>query len=222
MKISPSILDADFNNLAAELESISTADRIHLDIMDGQYVPNLSFGAAMLKNVKFPLATEAHLMVLNPENFLDDFEKLGVKTFTFHIEATGLPRAISLLKEIKSRGIFAGISIDGYTDPDWLTDEILKLADQILVMSVKSGFGGQSFMSAAVLKVEYLRSRGFSGEIEVDGGVNDENVKELAAAGADIVVVGSFLMKKSREKRAGIIKSFQSVSDGNGKCCGSC
>ncbi len=114
----------------------------------------------------------------------------------------------------------AGISIDGYTDPDWLTDEVLELSDQILVMSVKSGFGGQSFMSAAVLKVEYLRSRGFSGEIEVDGGVNDENVAELSAAGADIVVVGSFLMKKSREKRAEIIKSFQEV--GGGDCCEKC
>ena len=222
MKIAPSILDADFNNLGAELESIKTADRIHLDIMDGQYVPNLSFGAAMLKNVKFPVETEVHLMVLNPENFLDDFVKLGVKTFTFHIEATGLPRALKLLKEIKSRGILAGISIDGYTDPDWLTDEIIELSDQILVMSVKSGFGGQSFMSAAVLKVEYLRSRGFSGEIEVDGGVNDENIAEISAAGADIVVVGSFLMKKSREKRADIIKSFQEVSADCGGCCGNC
>ncbi len=212
MKISPSILDADFNNLSAELESIKTADRIHLDIMDGQYVPNLSFGMAVLKNIKFPVETEAHLMVLNPANFLDDFVKLGVKTFTFHIEATGIPQAIELLKEIKSRGIFAGISIDGYTDPDWLTDEILELADQILVMSVKSGFGGQSFMPAAVLKVEELRARGFSGEIEVDGGINDENFVELAAAGADIVVVGSFLMKKSREKRAEIIKFFQNTS----------
>ncbi len=218
MKISPSILDADFGNLEAELDSIKTADRIHLDIMDGQYVPNLSFGPAMLKNVKFPVETEAHLMVLNPANFLDDFVKLGVKTFTFHIEATGIPRAVELLKEIKSRGIFAGISIDGYTDPDWLTDEILELADQILVMSVKSGFGGQKFMNSAVLKVEYLRSRGFSGEIEVDGGVNDENVAELAEAGADIVVVGSFLMKKSREKRAEIIKSFQEVACAKGGC----
>lgn len=209
MKISPSILDADFNNLQEELDSISTADRIHLDIMDGQYVPNLSFGAAMLKNVKFTLETEAHLMVLNPENFVDDFVKLGVKTLTFHIEATGIPRAISLLKEIKSRGILAGISIDGYTDPDYLSDEILELADQILVMSVKSGFGGQSFMESALLKVEDLRARGFTGEIEVDGGVNDENIVELAEAGADIVVVGSFLMKKSREKRGEVIKTLK-------------
>ena len=211
MKISPSILDADFNNLAAELDSIKTADRIHLDIMDGQYVPNLSFGMAVLKNIKFPVETEAHLMVLNPAKFLDDFVKLGVKTFTFHIEATGVPRAIELLKEIKNRGILAGISIDGYTDPDWLTDEILELADQILVMSVKSGFGGQSFMPAAILKVQDLRDRGFTGEIEVDGGVNDENVADLAEAGADIVVVGSFLMKKSREKRGEIITKIQHI-----------
>lgn len=212
MKISPSILDADFNNLQEELDSISSADRIHLDIMDGQYVSNLSFGPAMLKNVKFPLETEAHLMVLNPENFVDDFVKLGIKTLTFHIEVTGIPRAIKLLKEIKSRGILAGISIDGYTDPDWLTDEILELADQVLIMSVKSGFGGQKFMEVATLKAEYLRDHGFKGEIEVDGGVNDGNIEEIQKSGIDIAVVGSFLMKESREKRDEIIKKLQKAN----------
>ncbi len=209
MKIAPSILDADFNNLAQELDSIKNADLIHLDIMDGQYVPNLSFGKAVLKNINFPIPTEAHLMVLNPENFVDDFVELGVKTLIFHIEATGVPRALKLLQLIKSRGISAGISVDGYSDPDWLTDEILDLADQILVMSVKSGFGGQQFMPVSILKIQDLRDRGFKGIIEVDGGVNDENIQDLAEAGADIAVVGSFLLKKSREKRAEIIEKLR-------------
>lgn len=209
MKISPSILDADFSRLGEELDSISSADRIHLDVMDGQYVPNISIGAGVLKKVKFPKETEVHLMTLNPENFVDDFISLGVKTITFHIEATGIPRAITLLKSIKAKGVKAGITIDGYTDPDWITDEMLEFVDQILVMSVKSGFGGQSFMPASLLKVEDLRARGFKGEIEIDGGVNLENISEITDAGVDIAVVGSFLMKKAPAERAALIKDLQ-------------
>ncbi len=209
MKIAPSILDADFSQLSVELDSIKTADRIHLDVMDGQYVPNISLGAGVLKKVKFPKETEVHLMTLNPENFINDFVSLGAKTITFHIEATGVDRAIALLKTIKSKGVKAGITIDGYTDPDWLTDEMLALSDQILVMSVKSGFGGQSFMPAALLKVEDLRSRGFSGEIEIDGGVNLDNIQEISDAGVDIAVVGSFLMKKDSAERAALITELQ-------------
>lgn len=209
MKIAPSILDADFSQLGAELDSISQADRIHLDVMDGQYVPNISIGAGVLKKVKFPKEFEVHLMTLNPENFVDDFVKLGASIITFHIEATGIDRAVALLKSIKSKGVKAGITIDGYTDPDWVTDEMLDLADQILVMSVKSGFGGQSFMPASLLKVEDLRSRGYNGEIEIDGGVNLDNIAEVADAGVDIAVVGSFLMKKAPEERAGVIEELQ-------------
>ena len=209
MKIAPSILDADFSQLGAELESISAADRIHLDVMDGQYVPNISIGAGVLKQVKFPKETEVHLMTLNPENFVDDFVALGAGTITFHIEATGIPRAITLLKTIKSKGVKAGITLDGYTDPDWITDEMLELADQILVMSVKSGFGGQSFMPASLLKVEDLRARGFKGEIEIDGGVNLDNIADVADAGIDIAVVGSFLMKKAPAERAVVIAELQ-------------
>ncbi len=209
MKIAPSILDADFSQLGAELDSISNADRIHIDVMDGQYVPNISLGAGILKKVKFPTETDVHLMTLNPENFVDDFVKLGAGTITFHIEATGIDRAVALLKSIKSKGVKAGVTIDGFTDPDWITDEMLELADQILVMSVKAGFGGQSFMPAALLKVEDLRSRGFKGEIEIDGGVNADNIKDVADAGVDIAVVGSFLMKKAQSERAAVITELQ-------------
>ncbi len=209
MKIAPSILDADFSQLGAELDSISSSDRIHIDVMDGQYVPNISLGAGILKKVKFPKETEVHLMTLNPENFVDDFVALGAKTITFHIESTGIDRAVSLLKSIKSKGVKAGITIDGYTDPDWLTDEMLELADQVLVMSVKAGFGGQSFMPASLLKVEDLRARGFAGEIEIDGGVNLDNISDVADAGVDIAVVGSFLMKKDPVDRAALIAELQ-------------
>lgn len=211
MKISPSILDADFGNLQAELDSIASADRIHLDIMDGHYVPNLSFGLPVLKGLNFPVETEAHLMVNNPENFVDFFVKIGCKTITFHIENTGRDRALEILKDLQELGVKAGISIDGYTDSGFLSDEILAVADQILVMSVKAGFGGQKFMENSCEKIRDLRSRGFRGEIEVDGGVVLENARRLKDAGADIVVSGSFIMKKGIKERGEIIDAFQAI-----------
>jgi len=211
MKISPSILDADFGNMSAELGSIAAADRIHLDVMDGQYVPNLSFGVPVLKKLQFLAPIEAHLMTLNPENLVADFVDLGCETIMFHIEATGIPRAIALLDDLKKMGVCPGITIDGFTDPDWLTDEILTRAEQVLVMSVKSGFGGQKFMNAALLKVEDLRSRGYRGEIEIDGGVTADNIAEIADAGVDVAVVGSFLMKLPAAERGAMIKKLQAA-----------
>lgn len=211
MKIAPSILDADFKKLQADLDSIQTCDRVHLDIMDGQYVPNISFGPPVLKGVNFPKPTEVHLMVDNPENFIEWFAPLGIMGATFHIENTGEERAIALLKALKNQDLAAGICIDGYTGPEALTDEMLSLADQVLVMSVKAGFGGQSFMPESADKIKAIRARGYKGEIEVDGGVNLDNVSSLSVAGADIVVVGSFLMKKPEAERPDIIKNFHII-----------
>ncbi len=211
MKISPSILDADFKNLQAELDSIATADRVHLDIMDGHYVPNLSFGAPVLRRLSYPVRTEAHLMVNNPENFFDMFFEIGCKTITFHIENTGKARALDLLKQLQKKGLKAGIALDGFTSTNFLSDEILQIADQVLLMSVKAGFGGQSFMPEVLDKIKTLRHRGFGKEIEVDGGVTLDNVEALQKAGADIVVVGSFLMKEKSERRSETIKAFQCI-----------
>jgi ribulose-phosphate 3-epimerase len=211
MKISPSILDADFGQLQNELNSIATANRIHLDIMDGHYVPNLSFGSPVLKNLDYKIETEVHLMVNNPENFIDMCISIGCSTITFHIENTGRMSALKLLKEIKNKGIKAGICVDGYTEIEFLDDEILEISDQILLMSVKAGFGGQSFMTSVLEKIKMLRSRGYKNEIEIDGGVTLDNVDLLNKAGADIVVVGSFLMKNNYKKRAEIIKQFQGI-----------
>ena len=211
MKIAPSILDADFKALQKDIDSIKTADRIHLDVMDGQYVPNISFGPPVLKDIDYPVDIEVHLMVDNPENFIDLFIPMGVMGATFHIENTGEDRAIDLLKSIREKGLNSGICIDGYTGPEALSDPVLALADQVLVMSVKAGFGGQSFMPESAEKIKTLRDRGYKGEIEVDGGVTLQNVDILSKAGADIVVVGSFLMKKPVEARAALIESFQAV-----------
>ncbi len=211
MKISPSILDANFSNLQSEVDSIGNADRIHLDIMDGKYVPTTTVRASDFSNIGFPIETEVHLMCDNPETYFAEFIDLGVKCVTFHIENTGEEKALQLIEEIQKKGIRAGICIDGYTEPDVLNDKIIQLADQILVMSVKAGKGGQSFMTESMDKIRTLRERGFVGEIEVDGGVTLDNVVGLKEAGADIVVVGSFVMKKPAEERSKIIEGFQKV-----------
>jgi len=212
MKIAPSILDADFTNLQTEIDSLAKADRIHLDIMDGHYVPNMSFGASTLRKIDWGTQnTEVHLMVNNPENFFADFLALGVSGITFHIENTGQERALELLQDLRSCNVRAGICIDGYTSAGFLSGDILKAADQILVMSVKAGFGGQSFMPEALEKIKTLRTRGYKGEIEIDGGVNIENAPDIAAAGCDIAVVGSFLMKQKPARRLEVIKQFQAL-----------
>lgn len=211
MKISPSILDADFSNLQSEVDSVASADRIHLDIMDGQYVPNQTFRASDISHVIFPCPLEAHLMVADPESYFDEFTQLGCVGITIHTETQDQERTKYLLHELKSRGMSAGICIDGFTDDSALPDEILFLADQILVMSVKAGKGGQSFMTESLDKIRSLRDRGFAGEIEVDGGINLDNVASLKKAGADIVVVGSFLMKKDSASREGVIGEFHEV-----------
>lgn len=209
MKIAPSILDANFQNLQSEIDSLATADRIHLDIMDGQYVPSITFGAPLFKQITFPKAAEVHLMVDDPQNQFDAFQELGVSGITFHIENTGPAKAVEFLKYLRSLKIKAGICVDGYSSVDMLSDEVLTLADQVLLMSVKAGKGGQSFMPEVLEKAKRLRSRGFSGEVEVDGGVNLENVKLLKETGVDIVVVGSFLMKRASLERLEVIRQFQ-------------
>ena len=209
MIIAPSILNADFSQLQAEIDSLDNADRIHLDIMDGKYVPATSFGAKDLEGIDFSIPTEAHLMCDNPEQYFDDFQKLGVMGITFHIENTGEFEAIRLLKDLKNRNLKAGICIDGYTEDNALSEDILNIADQILIMSVKAGKGGQSFMPEALEKCQTLRERNYQGEIEFDGGVKAEHPSLIAAAGGNAAVVGSFLTKKPLTERAALIENLK-------------
>jgi len=209
MKIAPSILDAHFGQLQSELESIKSADRIHLDVMDGHYVPAMTFGANIFRQVEFPIEAEVHLMVENPASFFAHFLELGVMGITFHIETIDEDQAVPLLKQLKAGGVKAGICIDGYTSDEVLSDEVLKCADQILIMSVKAGAGGQSFMPESLEKCKSLRNRGFKGEIEFDGGVKDHNIAQIKEAGADIVVMGSYLMKAKPADRAELINNIK-------------
>lgn len=194
--LSPSLLSADFSKLADELQFIEThgGDWVHIDVMDGHFVPNLTFGAPVIKSIRkcSKLPFDVHLMVEKPEAFVTDFAKAGANSFTFHIEAsTHIDRLIS---DIKAHGMKAGISIVPST-PISILEHILPLIDIVLVMSVNPGFGGQKLLPYCLKKVSELkeikRKNDMNFLISIDGGVNAENIENVKNAGADIIVSGS-------------------------------
>lgn len=196
MILSPSVLSADFANLKAEIEKIEKggADYIHLDVMDGQFVPNISFGAPVIKAIRkiTDLPLDVHLMVQGPERLIQDFVDAGADIITVHAEAsTHLHRTIQL---IKSKGKKVGISLNPATPIDVL-DYIIEDIDLILVMSVNPGFGGQSFIASALKKIKKIRAlideKNPDILLEVDGGVKIDNAKLIMDAGAEMLVVGS-------------------------------
>jgi ribulose-phosphate 3-epimerase len=199
-QIAPSILAADFANLQKEVEMLnaSAADYIHVDIMDGVFVPNISFGIpvteAIHRHASKPL--DVHLMIVNPELYVEDFVKAGASIVTVHVEAcTHLHRT---LQEIKRLGVAAGVALNPHTPIELLT-EVLEDIDLVCVMSVNPGFGGQKFIEHSYAKVANLKNlilkKGVKTQIEVDGGVSEQNAKRLVEAGADILVAGNFVFK---------------------------
>lgn len=200
MKIAPSILSADFAKLIEDIKKIERggADYIHVDVMDGHFVPNISFGAPVMKclNGKTSLPYDVHLMIENPDDYIDDFATSQTEFITVHQEASRhLNRTI---QKIKSRGIKAGIAINPATPVSTLSC-VLEDANLILIMSVNPGFGGQKFIQSTVSKVEELaklkREKGYDFAIEIDGGVTEGNIEMLAKAGAEIAVAGSAVFK---------------------------
>ena len=198
--IAPSLLASDFANLQQEIEMVnqSDADWFHLDIMDGVFVPNISFGMpvieAIAKHAKKPLDT--HLMIIDPDRYIKTFGDLGVDHLTVHYEAcTHLHRT---LQAIKAEGMKAGVAINPHTSVNLLEDTIQDI-DIVLVMSVNPGFGGQSFIENTYQKVadlkEVINRKNAKTLIEIDGGVNAENAKKLVDHGADVLVAGSFVFK---------------------------
>jgi ribulose-phosphate 3-epimerase len=197
--LAPSILSADFLNLGDNIRKLENAgiEMLHIDIMDGHFVPNLTFGPALVEYVRrfTRLKLDVHLMMTNPQDYIDEFCDVGADYITVHQEACmHLDRVISL---IKKRGAKAGVALNPATPPSTL-QYVLDDVDIVLVMSVNPGFGGQKFIERMLFKVaelDRLRGDRYGYQIEVDGGINNKNVKSLVESGADIIVAGTAVFR---------------------------
>lgn len=192
IKISPSILAADFSDLKSEIKKIEAAgaDMVHIDVMDGLFVPNISFGLPVIKAIRrcTNLLFDVHLMIKSPERYINDFKAAGADIITVHAEATDhLHRT---LQSIKASGAKAGVALNPGTDPSAIK-YVLSEADMVLVMTVNPGFGGQKFIGDMTKKVAEVRAMAPGLDIEVDGGISSDNIDLVTRAGANVIVAGS-------------------------------
>lgn len=214
MKISPSLLACDLANIEAEINSVSSADLIHIDVMDGIFVPNISFGLPVIASARkhSDMIFDVHLMIDRPERYLEDFKKAGSDYLTIHAESTEDPADV--LRKIKALGMKAGISVKPGT-PVSAIEECLPLADLVLVMTVEPGFGGQKLISSCLEKATELKNlkekNGYGYIIEADGGIGADNLERVAASGVEAAVMGSAVYKIPSELRNGEIIKMKGV-----------
>jgi ribulose-phosphate 3-epimerase len=204
IKVAPSILSADFSCLGREIRKVELAgaDMLHIDVMDGHFVPNITIGPLVVKYIRkvTSLPLDVHLMIDQPQKFLDEFIRAGSDMITLHIETLSSAKFKAQSAKLKSKGIKCGVSLNPNTPLNRITG-LLKYADFVLVMSVFPGFGGQEFIPAVLSKIRQLRKI-FAGDISVDGGVNDRVAGRLIAAGANILASGSYIFRAKDKKRA--------------------
>ena len=202
--VSPSLLSADFSRLASDIHQVEKAgaDMLHLDVMDGHFVPNITIGPGVVKDIRkvTSLPLEAHLMIENPDKYLEMFVEAGSNMITVHIETVTKESLLSIRKELDVFGVKLGISLNPPT-PLGAIKGVLDIADYVLVMSVNPGFGGQEFIPDAVDKIRELR-RIFPKDIAVDGGINDKTGQLVVDAGANILAAGSYIFKSGDYSKA--------------------
>lgn len=200
IQIAPSILSADFGRLNEDIKTVEAyCDLLHVDVMDGHFVPNLTFGAPVVSCIKTKLPLSCHLMIANPQDFLEDFVKAGAATITFHQEV--VKDMSALIKKIHLLGVRAGVSINPETPVSTLA-RVLDEADEVLVMSVHPGFGGQKFIESALEKIAWVRARKSDLDIAVDGGIDNVTAPKVVQAGANILVSGSYIFNSKDRKKA--------------------
>ena len=215
--ISPSVLAADFSKLGEEIHLVSEegVDLIHLDVMDGHFVPNLSFGADIIKGIRgfSNLPFDVHLMIENPEHYVDAYVEAGANLITVHPEAT--PHIHSVLQKIHKAGVKTGIALNPGTPIEAL-ENVIDIIDLILVMTVNPGFGGQSFLSSQLPKISKIRTiiddGGRSIDLSVDGGINPATAKLAIDAGANILVAGTSIFKAGDETYSKSIKRLRNLN----------
>lgn len=200
IKIAPSILGANYGDLNHYLQTLEPfSDMFHVDIMDGNFVPNLSIGAMVVDCIRTTIPLDCHLMINNPDKYISDFAKAGANIITIHSETSkNLQKDIELIHSFNCR---AGISINPKT-PVKKIEKILPLVDMVLIMSVEPGFGGQKFMAEVLPKIQEIREKYPNLDIEIDGGIDDKTAPLAKAVGANVFVAGSYILKSENPKEA--------------------